>query len=78
MMGFLPWEEWLPPYVFGPLICIGSICIYVFAGTLSWWQMLGVAFCVIYGALGTCVWIATGRNIFVLSKASEKRPIEPE
>jgi hypothetical protein len=72
MIGFLPWEEWLPPYVFGPLICIGSIVISVGEAPLSWWQMLGVVFCVIFGALGTGVWIATGRNIFVLSEANEE------
>ena len=31
MLAFLPWEKWLPPYVFGPLVCIGSICLLVFA-----------------------------------------------
>ena len=50
MLGLFPWEEWLPPYVFGPLISIGSICIFVFARPLSWWQLQGIGFCVIYGA----------------------------
>jgi hypothetical protein len=78
VLGLLPWEKWLPPYVFGPLICIGSICIFVFARDLSWWQILGIGFCVIYGALGTWVWLATGRNIFDLSKDKRKKGSEPE
>ena len=44
-LGLLPWEKWLPPYVFGPLLCIGSILILVFvpadrfAQRLSWVQL---------------------------------------
>ena len=64
MLGLFPWEKWLPPYVFGPLISIGSICIFAFARPLSWSQLLGIGFCVIYGAWGTWVWICTRRNIF--------------
>lgn len=66
MLGLLPWEKWLPPYVFGPVMCIGSICILVFARGLSWGEMLPSGFCVVHGALGTWVWLSTGGTSFGL------------
>jgi len=79
MLGLFPWEKWLPPYVFGPLISIGSICIFVFARPLSWSQLLGVGFCVIYGTWGTWVWISTRRNIFwpFHTKTNEQQETKP-
>jgi hypothetical protein len=74
MLGLLPWEKWLPPYVFGPLICASGICILVFGRPLSWWEILLAAFSVIYGALGTGVWIATRRNMFDYSDGETKDP----
>jgi hypothetical protein len=64
MLALLPWEKWLPPYVFGPVMCVGSLCILVFARDLSWWKLLSCGLGIIFGASGTWVWFATGRNIF--------------
>jgi hypothetical protein len=41
-LGLLPWEKWLPPYVYGPLLCIGSILILVFVPTVWWERILSV------------------------------------
>lgn len=62
-MGFLPWEKWLPPCIYGPLLCLGSIALIVFSQPLRWWEwvMLPLAACI--GALVTWVWITTGRNL---------------
>jgi len=67
MLGLLPWEDWLPPYIFGPLLCIGSLLCLVFADSLSWWQLVVFPFGVVFGAWGTWVWFSTGRSIFRLS-----------
>jgi hypothetical protein len=64
MLGFLPWEKWLPPYIYGPLISVGSICILVFFPDLSRWQTIGCWFCIIFGLVGTAMWLSTRRNIF--------------
>jgi hypothetical protein len=64
MLGFLPWEKWLPAYVFGPFMCVGSICVLALARDLSWWKLLSAGFGIIFGALGTWIWFSTGRNIF--------------
>jgi hypothetical protein len=67
MLGLLPWEDWLPPYVFGPLLCIGSILFLLFGGDLSWWQIIVFSFGAAFGGWGTWVWFSAGRNIFRLS-----------
>jgi hypothetical protein len=72
MLGFLPWEKWLPPYIFGSLLCLGSICVLVFARDPSWWQMVLTGFGVVLGGWGTWVWFSAGRNIFDLSGRKTK------
>ena len=67
MLGFFPWEKWLPPYVIGPLICIVGACTLTFARDQSWWGMAACIFCVIFGAWGTWVWFSARRNIFDLT-----------
>ncbi len=64
MLGLLPWEKWLPPYVLGPLLCIGSTCIAVFDRGLHWWQGCLLGFVAVFGAVGTAMWFATGINLF--------------
>ena len=72
MGGFLlPWEK-LPPYVFGPLLCIGAICVLVFARHLSWWEIVLNGCAAALGAWGTWVWLSSGQNIFDLSSSSQK------
>lgn len=45
-MPYLPWEKLLPPYVYGPLMCIGSVA-YLFLGEPKhWWgYVMAVASC---------------------------------
>ena len=64
MLGLLPWEKWLPPYVFGPLMLVGETCVLVFDRPLAWWKILLLGFGALWGAVGTWIWFATGRNIF--------------
>jgi len=72
MLGFLPWEKLFPPYVFGPLICLGSACILALDRDLRWWHIAGCVFCIIWGAWGTWVWFRSGRNIFDLAAPKRK------
>lgn len=67
MLGFLPWEEWLPPYVFGPLLCIISVLSLVLDTNPSWWEFLLCPAVAIYGARGTWIWFSTGKNVFLLT-----------
>jgi hypothetical protein len=67
MLGLLPWEEWLPPYIFGPLLCVGSVLLLVFDTDPSWWKFLLCLFGAIFGARGTWIWFSTGKNIFLLT-----------
>jgi hypothetical protein len=76
-MGFLPWERWLPPYVYGPvLFVLGSALI--FLTDTSWWQLMLFALLALYGAGGTVFWWLTRENPFVLeadaNKVHEERP----
>ena len=79
-MGFLPWEKWLPPYVFGPLICIGCACELVFARDPQWWKIVLLGCGIVYGAWGTWVWISTRRNIFwpLDTKTNEQQDTKPQ
>jgi hypothetical protein len=67
MLGFLPWEKWLPPYIFGPVLCGGSACVLVFCHGLHWWEILTLGIGVIWGAVGTLIWLLTGQNTFDIS-----------
>jgi hypothetical protein len=64
MLGLLPWEKWLPPYVLGPLICLGSIYLLLFSNSLHWWSWVLLPPTACFGAWATWIWITTGRNIF--------------
>ena len=56
MLGFLPWEKWLPPYVFGPLICVASTCVLGLERDLHWWNI--VLLCGSRISLRPDVWLA--------------------
>ena len=60
-MGFLPWEKWLPPYVYGPLLCVGSIWLLI--DSPGWWALLFAPLGA-FGAWGTWVWFRNRRNVF--------------
>lgn len=63
-MGFLPWEKWLPPYVFGSLMCVGCGFFLLYYPGLRWWEIVLLGFGFVWGALGTLFWFITRRNIF--------------
>lgn len=62
-MGFLPWEKWLPAWLLGPLMCIGSLVLLVISRERSWWEYIVFPVCSLLGAAQTWVWFKTGRNI---------------
>jgi hypothetical protein len=66
-IGFLPWEKWLPPYIYGPLMCVGAILGLCFSRPLRWWEALLLPFAGLMGAWATWVWFKQGRNIFAES-----------
>jgi len=73
MLGFLPWERWLPPYVFGPLLCLCSILVLFNYTRFAWWQLILSTLSGLFGAYGTWVWAKTGKNIFLVpSKADSE------
>ena len=72
MLGFLPWEKWLPAYVFGPLLCVGAAGVLVFNRGMHWWQTPIYGVGVIFGAWGTWTWFRTGRNIFACGGSDRK------
>jgi hypothetical protein len=62
-LGFLPWEKWLPPYIYGPLLFAISVAGLLFERPLRWWFVL-LPFSAGLGAWATWVWFKEGRNIF--------------
>lgn len=64
MLGLLPWEKWLPPWLIGPLMVIIGIGALLWSQDLAWWQWLLLPMCAIYGGWGTWVWFTARRNIF--------------
>ena len=71
-IGFLPWEKWLPPYIYGPLMCVGSMLGLYFSRPLRWWELLLLPLAALMGACATWVWFKEGRNIF--NEATEGEP----
>jgi hypothetical protein len=69
-LGLLPWEKWLPPYVFGPVMCVGSIIVLVTAQTV-WWERILLLGAAAYGAWGAWVWVRSRRNIFWIADRND-------
>jgi len=65
-LGLLPWERWLPPYVYGPLLFCGCIAVLIYQSSRAWWEWIVLPLGAVYGFLGTCAWIAYRANIFDL------------
>jgi hypothetical protein len=63
-LGLLPWEKWLPPYIFGPLLFVGSILILVVSSGLAWWEYVLLPSSAALGAWSTWAWFKHGRNVF--------------
>ena len=62
-LGLLPWEKWLPAWLLGPLMCIGSLVLFVISHERRWWEYIVFPLCALLGAAQTWVWFRTGRNI---------------
>jgi hypothetical protein len=63
VIGLLPWEKWLPAWVLGPVLCVGSVVLLVLGGEHAWWQYILFSIAAIVGAAQFLVWVRTGRNI---------------
>lgn len=63
-MWFFPWEKWLPVWIIGPALCIGSIAALVFDRSLHWREYILLPLVALLGAWATYVWLKEGRNIF--------------
>ena len=64
-MGFLPWERWLPPYIYGPLLSVASICILTLRTQIQWWEWIVCPMSFGLGIYCTWIWFKTGKSIFV-------------
>jgi len=77
MLGCLPWEKWLPPYIVGPLLCAISTIPLFSDEKLPWYLVLAMPFCFAFGAWGTYVWVARRENVFDI-EAKTKATSEQE
>ena len=62
-MWLLPWEDWLPPCILGPLIVLGSTW-----GLWHWrtsgWHLALLPFACCFGVWGTWRWFTARENVF--------------
>jgi hypothetical protein len=64
MFGLLPWERWLHPLLYGPLLTVISIWVMYAKTSLAWWEWLLLGGTALFGAWGTLHWALTRRNVF--------------
>jgi len=64
MLGLLPWERWLHPLIYGPLLMVISIWVMYAKTSLAWWEWLLLGGTGLFGAWGTLHWVLTRRNVF--------------
>ena len=64
MLGFLPWERWLHPMIYGPLMTLVSIWVLYDKASPTWWQWLLFGSTAVLGVWGTFQWVVGRRNIF--------------
>ena len=64
MLGLLPWEKWLPPWIFGPILVIIGVGALVLQEKLAWWELVLMPLTALYGAWGTWEWFSKRRNVF--------------
>jgi hypothetical protein len=62
-LGFLPWEKWLPPYVYGPAFIAISLLLVFSDEPGSWWHYALLLFAFAHGTWVTWMWIRHGRNV---------------
>lgn len=74
-MWLLPWENWLPPWILGPLMVLGSSWGLWHWRTLGWHLAL-LPFTWCFGVWGTWRWFTRRENVFA-TRASPQR-IEPD
>jgi hypothetical protein len=63
-VGLLPWDKWLPPYIFGPVLSLGVISLLVFASGLHWWDYALLSGSAAIGTWATWAWFKHGKNVF--------------
>ncbi len=77
LLGLLPWEKWLPPYVYGPLACATSLYMLFFSDPVVWWKVVVFVPVLLWGSWGTWTWFQTGRNVFVMGPVSKSKDSQP-
>lgn len=78
MIGLLPWEKILPPYVLGPVICLLSMIPLFSEEKMPWYLVALMPFSFLFGAWATYVWFKRRENVFDMSpkKAGEEGKAE--
>ena len=72
MLGLLPWEKWLPPYVFAPLLCVGSAVLFFMSlSDPHWWELVFLPLASIFGGWGSWRWFKYRENVFLLGVAAK-------
>jgi hypothetical protein len=62
-IGLLPWDRWLPPYIYGPLVVVGSLFGLLSERQLHWWEYVLLPLGVVIGAWITWTWFRHGKNV---------------
>jgi hypothetical protein len=62
-MFLLPWEKWLPAWLMGPLLFIGSTAALLLDRSIHWWEYILLPGAAMLGAYQTWVWFKERRNI---------------
>ncbi len=71
MLGLLPWERWLHPLVYGPLLAGASIWALHANPSVAWWEWLLLGAGAVFGIAGSLHWLLTRRNLFDPLKRDE-------
>ena len=62
-MGFLPWEKWLPRYIYGPGLCaVAAISGLLGGENFEWFEWLVCTLVFLAGLLLTYAWFRDRRS----------------
>jgi hypothetical protein len=64
VIGLLPWEKWLPPIVFGPLMFVGSLYLIFTVPQMAWCHYVLLSCAALFGAYATYAWLKRRENVF--------------
>ena len=73
MFGLLPWERWLHPLIYGPLLTVIAIWGMYAKTSLDWWVWLLLGGAALFGAWGMLHSALTRWNVFDPLAYEEKR-----